>query len=174
MTNPIAEQPEPLKREISRFSIAVLVINGIVGAGIFGMPGKAANLTGAFSPIIFVLCGVLMSTLMISFAQAASYFHGTGGPILYVRSAFGRFAGFQCGWILWVSRVLSLAANANLLTTYLAALVFADGSNPEAFRIASITVMAAFFAYVNIVGVKTGMSAILAITVVKFIPLLVL
>lgn len=174
MTNDGASQPEQLRRVISRFSIAVLVINGIVGAGIFGMPGKAANLTGAFSPIIFVICGVLMSTLMISFAQAASYFHGTGGPILYVRSSFGRFAGFQCGWILWVSRVLALAANANLLTTYLAALIFADGSNPEAFRIACITVMAAFFTYVNIVGVKTGMSAILAITFVKFIPLLVL
>jgi amino acid transporter len=75
---------------------------------------------------------------------------------------------------MWVARVLSVAANANLLTTYLAALIFRDGSNPEAFRITAITVMAVFFTYVNIVGVKSGMSAILAITVVKFIPLLVL
>ncbi len=173
MTTPSVE-PEHLRRDLSRLAIAVLAINGIVGAGIFGMPGKAADLTGSFSPFIFVICGVLMSTLMISFAQAASYYKGTGGPILYVGTAFGSFAGFQVGWMLWVSRVLSLAANANLLTSYLAALVFADGGNPEAFRITAITLIAGFFTYVNIVGVKSGMQAIFAITLAKFIPLLVL
>lgn len=164
-------EPETLRRELSRLAIAVLAINGLVGAGIFGLPARAAALTGAFSPAIFVVCGFLMSTLMLSFAQASSYFGATGGPILYTRTAFGPFVGFQTGWIIYVGRVLSLAANANLLATYLAA--FVPGLDQGWLRVAVVVGLAAAFATLNVVGVRQGMGSIMAITVLKFIPLAV-
>jgi amino acid transporter len=164
-------EPEPLKRELSALAIAVLAINGIVGAGIFGLPADAARLTGAFSPLVFVVCGLAMSSVMISFAQAASYFRGTGGPILYAQTAFGSFAGFQIGWILYVGRVTSLAANGNLLATYLGEYV--DGADEGVGRVAVLGVLTAAFAAINVIGVKQSVGALMAITVLKFLPLLV-
>jgi amino acid transporter len=166
----IVTHTEPLRRDLSRLAIAVLAINGIVGAGIFGLPADAARLTGAFSPFVFVVCGLLMSTVMISFAQAASYFHGTGGPILYTSTAFGPFVGFQSGWILYIGRATSLAANGNLLATYLAA--FLPGADVGAGRVAVIVGLAAVFALLNVVGVREGMRSVMVISVVKFFPLL--
>jgi APA family basic amino acid/polyamine antiporter len=117
---PSTPHEEPLRRELSRLAIATLALNGLIGAGIFGLPAEAARLTGAFSPVMYVVCGLLMSSLLLSFGQAASFFHGTGGPILYTQAAFGSFTGFQTGWVLYVGRATSLAANANLLATYTA------------------------------------------------------
>ena len=111
--------PEPLRRELTRFALIALALNSMIGAGIFGLPAGAARLTGLFSPVVFLLCGVLMATLMLSFAQASSYFQVTGGPILYAGTAFGPFVGFQTGWLLYVGRATAFAANANLLATYM-------------------------------------------------------
>lgn len=163
--------PEPLRRELTRLSIAVIAINGIVGAGIFGLPAEAARLTGPFSPVIFLICGLLMSTLMLSFAQASSYFRGTGGPILYVTTAFGPFAGFQAGWVLYVGRVTSLAANANLFATYLGAYVPGADAGPG--RVVVLALLALVFAWINIAGIRQGIGSLMAITVAKFVPLVV-
>ena len=165
----MSHEPEPLRRELSRLAIAVLAINGLVGAGIFGLPAEAAKHTGAFSPVIFILCGVMMGTVILSFAQASSYFHGTGGPILYTRTAFGPFVGFQTGWCIYVGRATSLAANANLLATYLG--TFVPGADEGPGRIAVIVAIAVFFTVVNVVGVRRGMGSVMAISVIKFIPL---
>jgi amino acid transporter len=110
---------EPLKRELGRIALALLALNSMIGAGIFGLPADAARLTGLFSPVLFLICGLLMATLMLSFAQASSYFQGTGGPILYAGTAFGPFVGFQTGWLLYAGRATAIAANANLFATYL-------------------------------------------------------
>ncbi len=163
----------PLRRDLSCLAIGVLAVNGIIGAGIFGRPDDAARLTGAFSPFVFVICGALMCALMMSMAQAASYFRGTGGPVLYAEVAFGRFAGFQVGWVYLVGRVLAVAANNNLLTTYAGALVFEDADHPEWFRIVSLVALTIAFSWVNIAGVRTGMRAVFAVTIAKFVPLLV-
>ena len=54
--------PEPLARQLSGLGVWLLVINGIIGAGIFGMPSEAARLDGGFSPWVFVICAALMTT----------------------------------------------------------------------------------------------------------------
>jgi APA family basic amino acid/polyamine antiporter len=164
------EQAEPLRRELGRTALIALAINGIVGAGIFGLPAGAAALTGAFSPWLFMLCGLLMMSVMASFALAASGFSGTGGPLLYTRTAFGPLLGFQTGWTLYVSRVASLAANANLFAVYLGGLV--GGMDSGWARVAVICVLCAGFALINVLGVRQGIRSVLLISVLKFVPLL--
>ncbi len=163
--------PEPLKRELGRIALALLALNSMIGAGIFGLPADAARLTGLFSPVLFLLCGLLMATLMLSFAQAASYFQGTGGPILYAGTAFGPFVGFQTGWLLYAGRATAIAANANLFATYLG--TYVPAVNDGLGRALVIVSLGVLFAVVNVTGVKQGMGAILAISVAKFVPLLV-
>ena len=167
-TPPAAER---LPRALGRVALALLALNSMIGAGIFGLPADAARLTGLFSPVLFLLCGALMATLMLSFAQAASYFQGTGGPLLYAGTAFGPFVGFQTGWLLYAGRATAIAANANLFATYLGTYVPAvsDGAG----RLVVIVGLGVLFAALNVTGVKQGMGAILAISVAKFVPLLV-
>jgi basic amino acid/polyamine antiporter, APA family len=170
MTQPQPE--EPLRRELSRLAIATLAINGLIGAGIFGLPAEAARLTGAFSPVMFVVCGVLMSALLLSFGQAASFFRGTGGPILYTQAAFGSFVGFQTGWVLYIGRATSLAANSNLLATYVAQ--FAPGADKGTAFVGLVFSICALLAAVNVLGIRQGMRSVYVITVAKLVPLLLL
>ena len=52
--------------------------------------------------------------IALSFAEVGSRFDGTGGPYLYTRAAFGRFAAFEVGWMLWFTRAASWAAVINV------------------------------------------------------------
>ena len=45
--DPPAAPAEPLARQLSAVGVWLLVINGIIGAGIFGLPAEAARLAGA-------------------------------------------------------------------------------------------------------------------------------
>jgi amino acid transporter len=166
---PPPERAEPLRRELSRVALLALALNGVVGAGIFALPATAAAQVGAWSPFVFLACGVLVAALMASLAQAASYFQSTGGPVLYTTTAFGPFVGFQTGWVLYVGRITSLAANGNLCATYLG--LYLPGADQGVARIAVLAVLCGTFAALNIIGVKEGMRSVLAISVAKFLPL---
>ena len=164
------ERREQLRREISRFGLAALAINGLIGAGIFALPAAVIQQAGAFSPAVFAICGVLMLTVVLSFAQAASYFRGTGGPVLYAKTAFGSFVGFQTGWLLYIGRVTALAANSNALVNY-GGLLW-DGLAEGFGRALGIVVCFVFFTTVNTVGVRRGMAATNFLTILKLLPLL--
>ncbi|MBU2675827.1 MAG: APC family permease, partial [Gammaproteobacteria bacterium] len=137
--------------------------------GIFALPGVAAEAAGLFSPWLFVICAVLIMTVVLSFARAASFFGDTGGPIVYVEEAFGNFAGFQAGWLYTFARIAALAANAHLMVTYAAWLWPAlDAGVP---RLSMISFVCVFLTFVNVIGVRGGMATIFAMTVLKLLPL---
>src|ERR1700736_4173321 len=108
---------EPLVRRLSVFGLWLLIVNGMIGAGIFGVPAEAARLAGAFSPWVFELCGLPRLTIMLCLCQLGSYFTGPVGPVLYAQAAFGPLVGFQVGWCLYVGRLIAFAANLNLLVS---------------------------------------------------------
>jgi len=165
-----AIKTEPgLKREISRLGFAAISLNGVIGAGIFALPAVAAAAGGLFSPWLFLICSLMIMTVVLSMARAASFFSGTGGPMAYVSHAFGPFAGFQVGWLYAFSRVTAFAANINLLLTY-AAWFWAPLGQGITRQIA-LTLMCAFLTWANVVGLRRGMQAIFAFTLLKLIPL---
>lgn len=158
-----------LKREISRLGFAAISLNGVIGAGIFALPAVAAAAAGLFSPWLFLICSLMIMTVVLSMARAASFFSGTGGPVTYVSHAFGPFAGFQVGWLYAFSRVTAFAANINLLLTY-AAWFWAPLGQGITRQIA-LTLICAFLTWANVVGLRRGMQAIFAFTLLKLIPL---
>ncbi len=160
---------EKLRREITRWGLAALALNGLIGAGIFALPAAAAERAGAFSPVMYVICALLMGTVVLSFGQAASYFRGTGGPILYAGTAFGPLVGFQTGWLLYLGRVTAMAANSNALVSYAAGL-WAPLNAPWG-RVAGMFAICAFFTAVNVVGVRRGQGTTNTLTVLKLLPL---
>jgi amino acid transporter len=165
-----ALKTEPgLKREISRLGFAAISLNGVIGAGIFALPAVAAAAAGLFSPWLFLICSLMIMTVVLSMARAASFFAGTGGPLAYVAHAFGPFAGFQVGWLFTFSRVTAFAANINLLLTYMAWFWAPLGQGLT--RQITLTLACALFTWVNVAGLRRGMQAIFALTLLKLIPL---
>ena len=165
-------EAEPLVRQFTVLGLWLLVINGLIGAGIFGVPAEAARLTGIYSPLMFLLCGLLMTPIILSFGEVSSYFHGTGGPIVYTRTAFGPAVGFQTGWTLYVSRVTAFGANANLLISSLAFLW--EGADQGATRIALLFLICGGLTWVNVVGAGHAMRSLGLLTLLKLLPLLIL
>src|SRR5712671_5750594 len=73
---PTAPQPETthVVRAIGRWSLAMLMVNIIIGGGIFGLPAKVASLTGRQSPIAFLIGAVGIGVIAACFAEVASRF----------------------------------------------------------------------------------------------------
>ena len=97
-----------------------VVLNGVIGAGIFGLASRVFALSGPYSLLAFGACAICVSLIVLAFAEVAGRFSATGGPYLFARETFGPAAGFGVGWLVWVARVTSFAANCSLLPDYLA------------------------------------------------------
>src|SRR5207245_11750277 len=82
-------------RSIGRWTMTALVINCIIGTGIFGLPGELTRLLGRASPIAMVLAALGIAIIMGCLAEVASQFAEPGRPYLYVPPALGRFLGTQ-------------------------------------------------------------------------------
>ena len=71
-----------LIRGIRRWDLVAIAINGIIGAGIFGLPSKIFSLIGSYSLIAFVVCAFVVTLFIFCFADFSSRFDETGGPYL--------------------------------------------------------------------------------------------
>ena len=96
-----------LIRGIRRWDLVAITINGIIGAGIFGLPSKVYALIGTYSLIAFVACALVVTLIILCFAEVGSRFAETGGPYLYARKAFGPTVGFEIGWLMWLATLRS-------------------------------------------------------------------
>jgi APA family basic amino acid/polyamine antiporter len=161
-----------LRREIGRIGVATIAMNGVIGSGIFALPAVAIVQAGYFSPWVFVLCGILILSVALTLARAASFFDITGGPIAYTTYSFGKFVGFQTGLLIYVSRVAAIAASANLIVSYAAALWSPLASGvPQIIAIVGYLSLATML---NASGVRTGMAAVYVISILKLAPLILL
>lgn len=161
-----------LKRDIGIFGAAFLVLNSVIGAGIFALPGKIAVSAGLVSPWLFLVVGVLFLSVVLTFAELASYYEQTGGPVLYATDAFGPLAGFSTGWLIFLARMTAFAANANVMAAYLASLTDIFASAPA--RTAIITTVTVGLTWANVMGVKDGVRTLGVLTFLKIIPLMLL
>ncbi len=158
-----------LVRGIRRWDIVAVAINGIIGAGIFGLPSQVYALIGSYSLIAFAACALVVGLIVLCFAEVSSRFSETGGPYLYAREAFGPVVGFEVGWLVWLARLTAFAANCNLLIEYLG--YFHPGIAAGWGRAGMIIVITASLAAVNVVGVRNAALFSDIFTVGKLIPL---
>ncbi|MCF6226894.1 MAG: APC family permease [Xanthomonadales bacterium] len=161
-----------LERGIGKLGFSAIALNGVIGAGIFALPAVAAARSGYFSPWLFLFCAVLIMTVVLCFSRASSFFDDTGGPIQYADKAFGSFAGFQSGWLTYVSRLAALAANTKLMIIY-AGWFWAPLESGWVHQL-TVVLIFALLAFVNIVGVRKSMLMVYVFTVLKLAPLFLL
>ena len=163
--------PASLVRAIGRWSLTGFVINAIIGSGVFGLPDDITRRLGAAAPFAYVVAALGIGVVMGCFAEVASRFSGAGGPYLYARTAFGRFAGIQMGWFAWLVRIAAAAANANLFVVYLAQ--FAPVVSDPWPRACVLLLLFGLLAAINVRGVKSGARVSDAFAIAKLVPIVV-
>ena len=163
---------EKLPRNLGLWGIWMLVVNGLIGAGIFGLPSGAAALAGEYSILVYAFCALLILPIILCFAELGSYFRGTGGPIRYGTLAFGPFVGFQGGWLYYLARLISFSANTVLLTDSIA--YFIDGAGTGTGRIISLAVICVSLSVINVLGSVESIRSMTLFTVIKFAVLILL
>jgi len=163
---------EKLPRNLGLWGIWMLVVNGLIGAGIFGLPSGAAALAGEYSVLVYAFCALLILPIILCFAELGSYFRGTGGPIRYGTLAFGPFVGFQGGWLYYLARLISFSANTVLLTDSIA--YFIEGAGTGTGRIISLAVICVALSVINVLGSVESIRSMTLFTVIKFAVLVLL
>ncbi|MEQ9310001.1 MAG: APC family permease [Balneolaceae bacterium] len=165
-------QQEKLPRKLGVWGLWLLVVNGLIGAGIFGLPSGASALAGEYSVWIYVICALLILPVILCFAELGSYFRGTGGPVRYGTEAFGPFIGFQSGWLYYFARMISFSANSVLLVESIG--FFYEPAGEGIGRIISLALVCGFLTLINVLGSVQSIRSLAVFTVVKFSVLILL
>lgn len=165
------QSAEGLVRGIRRWDLVAVTINGIIGAGIFGLPSKVYSLIGSYSLIAFFVCALVVMLIILCFAEVGSRFEQTGGPYLYAQEAFGSAVAFEVGWLIWLARLTAFAANCNLMINYLS--FFWAPANTGMIRAAIIVAVVIALTALNVLGVRQATIANNIFTVGKLLPMLI-
>jgi APA family basic amino acid/polyamine antiporter len=161
-----------LVRVLGRWTLVALVINGVIGSGIFGLPDDITREIGAAGPWAYVFAALGVAALMGIYAELGAQSHEAGGSYLWAREAFGRHAGIQMGWFVWLTRLASAAANANLFVVYLGE--FWPGATAGLPRALLLSGMLGGLTLLNYRGVQAGARVSNVFTVAKLLPLALL
>ena len=164
---------EGLVRVMGTRALSLGIVNMIVGAGIFVLPGLIAALLGPAAIIAYLICSIAVALVFLCIAEAGSRVTRTGGVYAYIEDAFGPFAGFIASILLWFGwGILSNAAVAIALAEILAlAFPFFAAPIPRAFFLIALF---GGLGWVNIRGVRSGVRFATFNTYAKLIPLIVL
>jgi amino acid transporter len=161
-----------LVRAVGVWGLAASIVNVTIGGGIFRLPAAVASSLGSSAPVAYLVCAVAMGLIVLCFAEAGSRVAMTGGPYAYVEVAFGPFAGFLGGVLLWTLGTFAFAAVSTVYADALAALLPALKPAPARALLLALTFAA--MAAVNIRGVRQGTTVNVVSTVAKLLPLLLL
>ncbi|MBL8136035.1 MAG: amino acid permease [Acidobacteria bacterium] len=164
-------QAPALRRALGRWDLTAIGVNQVIGAAIFILPAQVAQLVGSWAPLMFLGVGLASLFVALCFAEVGSRFDSTGGPIGPARAAFGRFVGFEVGWMLWFSRVSSGASVINGLALALGYYwpVVSTGA-PRALVILGVL---GGLTWANLRGIKQTSWLVNFFTIGKLLPLIV-
>lgn len=163
---------EPLIRAIGTLGLAAAIVNITVGGGIFRLPASVAGSLGAAAPIAYVVCAVAMALIVLCIADAGSRVPLTGGPYAYITTAFGGYAGFLSGVLLWMVGLFATAAVGTVFAAGLGVLVPALAG--RVMEGATIAAALGFWTVINARGVRLGNRMNGIATVAKLVPLVLL
>jgi len=158
------------RRALGTFDATMIVVGGIIGAGIFINPYLVARRLSSGSLVLaaWVAGGAIALAGAFAFAEWGARMPRAGGQYVYLREAFHPLVGFLFGWAsLLMIQGGGLAAVAITFSEY--ALRLAGQSN-RGTTILSVAALAAL-AVVNVLGVKPGSRLLNGLVVLKILAL---
>jgi amino acid transporter len=163
--------PPTLRRTLGRWDLTAIGVNQVVGAAIFLLPADVARQVGSWGPLMFAGIGLASLFIALCFAEVGSRFESTGGPIGPARAAFGRFIGFEVGWMMWFTRVSSGASVINGLALALG--FYWPTVSTGLPRMLVIVAVIGGLTWANLRGIKQASWLVNAFTIGKMLPLVI-
>ena len=173
-----AQSPAPaspdLARTIGPVGLAALVINTIIGSSVFVFPAVVAAAMGSAGLLAYVVAGTAMALIVLCLADSGSRVTAAGGAYAYVGAAFGPFAAWLVGILLYLgAQVIAAAVVSSVFVKSLSVLVPQAGTGPA--RITVLIVIFLVFAFINVRGgARLGTRVVESVTLAKLLPLLLL
>ncbi|WP_394974450.1 amino acid permease [uncultured Croceitalea sp.] len=139
-----------LERSLSLTSVIAISIGGMLGSGIFVLPGLAAAKTGSSVWMAYLIAAICILPAALSKSELATAMPSSGGTYVYIERAFGPLFGTIAGFGLWLSLLFKSAFALVGFGAYLSILINIDASLTK--YIAVLFLMLILF--LNILGVK--------------------
>ncbi|MGH8319575.1 MAG: APC family permease [Steroidobacteraceae bacterium] len=140
---------------VLRFSdLVLLTLGAVIGSGIFIVPAMVLKLTGGQLSVALLVWGgggILSVLGALTYAELAAMKPEAGGLYVYIRAAFGRFAGFLYGWALF--SLIASATVATLAVAFAGYLQQLMPLSPWATKVVAISMIFAIAA-VNVLGAR--------------------
>ena len=154
------------RRQLGLFDATMIVMGGIVGAGIFANPSEVAH--RVHTP--FLILGVWVAGGLIAMCGAFIWAElatrlpaAEGGQYVYLREAYHPALAFMYGWgLLLITQTGGMAAVAVIFASYFRALTGANWNNGAIAAIALLTLTG-----VNCFGARVGSNVQNALMLLK-------
>ena len=162
--------PVSYAQRLSLFDATMLVMGGIIGAGIFLNPAVVAQRVSTPGLVlgVWVLGGAVALAGAFCFAELAARKPLAGGGYVYLRDAFGPLPGFLYGWTeLLVINSGGIAAVSVTFAAYTISLSGLPARATTPLAIGAIAVLSA----INYLGIKPGSVTQNILTVLKLAAL---
>lgn len=170
----LTEPANAYARRLNTWDAAMIVIGGVIGAGIFRTPATVAERTSSGLPllVLWALGGLLTLAGVLCYAELGSRRPHAGGIYLYLREAFGVLPAFLFGWTMaLINYPGSVAAVATTFADYFCSAI----GLPDLWIKPSAVGAIVFIVGVNLFGIRAGalMQNIFAVLKLAAIALLV-
>ncbi|TCV91592.1 amino acid/polyamine/organocation transporter (APC superfamily) [Luteibacter rhizovicinus] len=152
---PTAPTPSHYLRRLGIWDAAMIVIGGVIGAGIFRTPATVAERTQSSVALLalWVIGGLLTLTGVLCYAELGARRPQAGGTYVYLREAFGQLPAFLFGWTMaLINYPGSVAAVATTFADYACA---ATGLPVEWVKPLAVGAIV-FIVAVNLFGIRAG------------------
>jgi APA family basic amino acid/polyamine antiporter len=159
------EAPKP-RRQLGLFDAIMIVMGGIVGAGIFANPSEVAHRVHTPFLIlgVWILGGFLAMCGAFIWAELATRLPGAeGGQYVYLRQAYHPAVAFTYGWgLLLITQTGGMAAVAVIFASYFRTLTGANWNDSATAVIVLLTLTG-----INCMGARAGSNVQSALMLLK-------
>jgi amino acid transporter/nucleotide-binding universal stress UspA family protein len=179
----IGNAPEEvtLSRDLNLFTVTMIGVGGMIGAGIFVLTGIAAGVAGPALVLAFFLNGLVTVFTAMAYAELGSVLPKAGGSYFWVKEGLGGAIGFLSGWMSWFASIVAGSLYGLGFGRFAAELWFMIdlpkfGLDVNQWTLAFMTVVIVAFTFINYRGAsETGtVGNIVTVTKISILGLFVL
>jgi APA family basic amino acid/polyamine antiporter len=163
---------QPLARHLGLFDATMLVMGGIVGAGIFINPYVVAQRVHTPALVLgaWLAGGIIALAGAFIWAELADRLPRVGGQYAYLRESWGALVAFLYGWVLLL--VIQTGGMAAVTVTFARYFLELTGFHAAEWQIAVVTLVA--LTVVNCLGVREGSAVQSLLMVIKIVAIVFL
>lgn len=155
-----------LKRDLGLFEVTLSGVGIILGAGIYALIGKAAELAGNSVWIAFALAALIAVFTGLSYAELSSIFPRASAEYEYTNRAFGKRLAFVIGWLIIFSGVIGASTVALGFGGYFEALTGASALPSAVLLILALSILLLW-------GIKISAWFAIVFTLIETVGLLI-